>query len=192
MSLRDMAVVEGRAYWMRKQCGLLQAEPPFSTNAITDRVFPRVAITGDRTMPDGITEMVLNDRGRFALFYSKKVGAPSQRLGILHGCYHTLTDLALEEGQRECNLTDRKFRRYNPQLENAIEVNCDMFAGALLAPFDVLDDFAPRRLFPQDPDERHAFDDEVDRLASKFAVPAGFMNWRLFDLAQLRKTHYRF
>jgi hypothetical protein len=190
--LLDIGEIEGRAAFVRKKCGLDQLEPPYPTNLITSTSFTKVHITGDKTMPNGITEMVVRDRGRFALFYSRKVGAPSQRLGILHGCYHTISDLAVVDGQRECNLGDRKFRRFNPDLDVPEERACDLFAGALLVPFHVLDRMAPETLFPgkQGSPERHAFDDQVDRLASKFAVPAGFMNWRLYDLAQLRRTHF--
>jgi len=189
--LLDIGEIEGRAAFVRKKLKLDDKGPPYPTNIVTSTYFVDVRITGDH-LPDGITEMVIREPGRVALFYSRKVGAPSQRLGILHGCYHTISDLAIEHGVRECNLTDRKFRRYNPQQESPTELACDLFAGAILVPFTVLDQLAPDRLFPgtKGSPERHAFDDEVDRLASRFGVPAGFMQWRLFDLAKLRQTHF--
>lgn len=190
--LLDIGEVEGRAAYIRKKLGLDGKEPPYSTNEITAVGFSKVAITGDKGLPGGITEMVVRDRGRYALFYSRKVGHPSQRLGILHGCYHTISDLAIVDGQRECNLTDRRFRQYHPDMDNPFERACDLFAGALLVPFHILDRFAPEKLFPgaKGTPERHAFEDEADKLASKFGVPVGFMNWRLYDLAQLRRTHF--
>lgn len=189
MGLLDIGTIEGRAQYVRKHCGLEGLDPPYSTNVITDRFFSKVAITGDH-LPNGITEMVVADKGRFSLFYSRKVGTPSQRLGILHGCYHVMTDLAGADGIRECNLTERKFRQRSPELENPIEVSCDLFAGALLVPFIVLDKLAPASLFPKDPVKLQVFKDEVDRLASVFKVPSGFINWRLWDLMMLRKTNF--
>lgn len=196
--LLDVGEIEGRAAHIRAKLGMTTLpERGFSTQPITDRFFKHVIITGDAKLPNGITEMVMRDTrpdgsARFALFYSRKVGAPSQRLGILHGCYHTLTDLAEVNGQRECNLEDRKFRQQRPHEESPTEIACDLFAGALLVPFHLLDQLAPDELFPGDrgSPERHAFDDDVDRLASRFQVPAGFMRWRLFDLAKLRQTHF--
>lgn len=190
--LLDVGEIEGRAAYIRKQCGMTELpERGFSTSLITDTIFKKVSITGDNGMPKGITEMVVRDKGRFQLYYSRKVGAPSQRIGILHGCYHTITDLADVDGLRECNLEDRKFRQYNPGMELPTERACDLFAGALLVPFFLLNDLAPENLFPaRGSVERHLFDDEVDRLASRFQVPAGFMNWRLWDLMHLRRTNF--
>ncbi len=189
--LLDVGEIEGRAAYIRKKLGLDDHGPPYPTNIITSKYFVDVQITGDN-LPAGITEMVVRDKGRVGLYYSRKVGAPSQRLGILHGCYHTISDLAKEDGIRECNLTDRRFRQYNPSNESPHERACDLFAGALLVPFTVLDRLAPDELFPgsKGSPQRHAFDDEVDRLASKFAVPAGFVQWRLYDLAKLRQSHF--
>lgn len=187
--LLDVGVIEGRAALIRTKLGLLDAGPKFETTPITERFFPNVSITGD-FLPKGITEMVVRDGGRYQLYYSRRVGHPSQRLGIIHGCYHILSDLAERDGIRECNLTDRKFRTFTGA-ESSEEVACDLFAGALLVPFTALDRLAPDVLFPRDPVERHVFDDQVDRLASKFGVPAGFINWRLYDLAQLRRSHFK-
>lgn len=191
--LLDLGEIEGRAAYIRKQCKMMVLpERGFSTQTITDRVFSKVAITGDPKLPRGITEMVVRDRGRFQLYYSRKVGAPSQRLGILHGCYHTITDLAHTDGIRECNLEDRKFRQVVPTEQIPEEVACDLFAGALLVPFHLLNELAPAKLFPgqRGSVERHLFDDQIDTLASRFQVPAGFMQWRLYDLAKFRQTHF--
>lgn len=188
MGLLDFGLIEGRAQWVRKECGLLEADPPYSTTIITERFWPHVPITG-ANLPNGVTEMVVRDGRRTQLYYSRKVGAPSQRLGILHGCYHLLSDLAETEGIRECNLSDRKFRQ-RAALESPIEIACDLFAGAVLVPFDTLDAAAPDDLFPSDSVARRAFDDECDRLASRFGVPAGFIRWRLVDLAKLRQSHF--
>lgn len=189
MSLLDIGQIEGRAQLIRTKLGLLDAPPPYSSTQITERFFAEVPIVGDM-LPDGVTEMVVRDsKGRAQLYYSKRVGHPSQRLGILHGCYHLLTDLASADGIRKCDLTDRKFRqRAMPQ--DPVETACDLFAGALLAPFRMLDQFAPVTLFPRDPTERAAFDAECDQLASRFSVPVGFIRWRLYDLAKLRQTHF--
>jgi hypothetical protein len=187
----NLGQIEGRAAYLRAKCGLDDKHPPYSTNEITEAGFPRIVITSAPDLPRGITEMVIHHQGQYSLFYSNKVGHPSQRLGILHGCYHTLSDLAAQEGQRECNLTDARFRQASGE-DAPEERACDLFAGALLVPFHVLDRYAPDVLFPgaRNSVERNAFDRKVDQLASKFNVPAGFMAWRLYDLAQLRKTHF--
>jgi hypothetical protein len=187
--LLDFGLVLARAAWVRNRAGLTDKNPPYSTNAITDAVWPELPITGDR-LPDGVTEMVVkDDKGRAQLYYSQKVGHPSQRLGIIHGVYHLMSDLRDGHGIRECDLTDRRFRQLTAQ-PNPIELACDLFAGEVLVPFSVLDRLAPEELFPRDEYARRAFNDECDRLASQFAVPVGFIRWRLYDLIHIRKTHF--
>jgi len=128
--------------------------------------------------------------GRRTIFYNRSVSPDEQRVGIAHEFHHLLTDLKhphLHE-QRECNLAARALEVAGYLPASPCEVGCDLFAGELLAPFDVLDRHAPDLLFPDELPLQQAFEDEVDRLASKFKVPVPFMLWRLRDLQQLRLT----
>jgi len=187
--LLSFAKIAGRAAFIRNKCGLLDAKPPYSTRHIMETAFPSVHVTG-ATLPDGIVEMVERRGKRRTIFYNKKYAHPLQRAGIAHACHHLISDLRSGVGLSECNLPLRQLERDGAVTTDPIEVACDLFAGELLAPFDVLDEYAPQSLFPRDPDGKRVFDDEVDSLASRFNLPAGFMRWRLYDLLHLRKTHF--
>lgn len=189
--LVDYARIIGLAAWARQRAGYIGKPPPYSTRHLLETVFPKIAVAGDSSMPRGITEMALVDKGRRALFYSKKVAHPVQRVGLMHGLYHHLSDMRDGSGLiRECNLVGRALGQHDPSTKDPLELACDLFAAEVLIPFDVLDGMAPDMPFTRDPVQRAAIDDEVDHLASRFNVPKGFMNWRLYDLIQLRKSHF--
>lgn len=187
----DYARIIGLAAWVRQRAKLIGEKPPYSTRHILETVFPKIAVAGDATMPKGITEMAVADKGRRALFYSKKVTHSVQRVGLMHGLYHHLADMRTGVGLiRECNLTSRTLGRYEPSTRDPLELSCDLFAAEVLIPFDVLDEMAPSIPFSSDPKIRAALDDETDHLSSRFNVPKGFMRWRLYDLIYFRKTHF--
>lgn len=189
--LVDYARIIGLAAWARQRAGYIGATPPYSTRHLLETVFPKIAVAGDASMPRGISEMAVADKGRRALYYSKKVAHPVQRVGLMHGLYHHLSDMRGGVGLiRECNLVARSLGQYDPASKDPLELSCDLFAAEILIPFDVLDGLAPDVPFSKDPIQRAAVDDEVDHLSSQFNVPKGFMNWRLYDLIQLRKTHF--
>lgn len=151
--------------------------------------FPDVRATGAE-LPRGVVEMVERRNGRAVLFWNRRVGTPLQRVGILHGAYHLISDLTEgDSSNRECNLEVRQLERDGVVCRTAAEVECDLYAAEILLPFDRLDPASPDQLFPRDPDEKHAFDDICDGLASRFAVPVGFLRWRLWDLMHLRRTN---
>lgn len=189
--LVDYARIIGLAAWVRQRAGLLGALPPYSTRHILETVFPKIAVAGDATMPRGVTEMAIYDKGRRALYYSKKVAHPVQRVGLMHGLYHHLSDMKTRTGLiRECNLVVRALGQYDAPSKDPLELSCDLFAAELLIPFDVLDELAPDVPFSTNPKVKAALDDETDHLSSKFNVPKGFMRWRLYDLLYFRKTHF--
>lgn len=189
--LVDYARIIGLAAWVRQRGGLIGAPPPYSTRKILETVFPKIAVAGDASMPRGITEMAIHDKGRRALFYSKKVSHPVQRVGLMHGLYHHLSDMKTGTGLiRECNLVVRALGQYDVSSLDPLELSCDLFAAEVLIPFDVLDGMAPDIPFSRDPKVRAALDDETDHLSSRFNVPKGFMRWRLYDLIHFRRTHF--
>lgn len=189
--LVDYARIIGLAAWVRQRAALVGAPPPYSTRHIIETVFPKIAVAGDASMPKGVTEMAIADNGRRALYYSKKVSHPVQRVGLMHGLYHHLSDMKTGTGLiRECNLVVRAMGQYEPRSKDPLELSCDLFAAEVLIPFDVLDDLAPEIPFSRDPKVRAALDDETDHLSSKFNVPKGFMRWRLYDLIHFRRTHF--
>src|SRR6185312_7133459 len=102
----------GRAAWVRHEAGVVGTKPPFSTRQIMERVFPRIAVTGTE-LPEHITEMAIADKGRRALYYNRhaRIGHGQQRVGLMHGLYHHLSDMKTGNGLRECNLVSRKLSR---------------------------------------------------------------------------------
>lgn len=188
--LIDYATVIGRAAWVRHRAGYVGAKPPYSTKHILETLFPEIPVAG-ADLPVGVTEMaVVDEKGRRALFYSRKVAHTSQRVGLMHGLYHHLSDLKGEIGLRECSLPLKKLQRIQPVLHDPIERACDLFAAEILTPLDVLDPLAPAALFQRGQSLKDALADEVDHLSSRFNVPVGFMRWRLWDLHHIRQSHY--
>ena len=184
--LLDYATIIYRAGWVRHRAKLVGTKPPYSMRHIMENVFPKIPVAGDK-LPDGVTEMAIRQDRHRALFYSRKVNHAAQRTGLAHGLYHHLSDLKTDFGMRECSLPRRKMGMINGEID-PVELACDLFAAELLIPLDVLDDYAPAKLkITQHGD---ADLDEIDTLASRFNVPAGFMRWRLHDLAALRRSHY--
>lgn len=191
MPLINPTTVMGRAALIRQRCGYLEAEPPYSTAHIIGTCFPDVSVSGSDTLPKHVTEMAQVDQiGQRLLWYNRRKHHSSQRVGIAHGLHHFLTDLREVRGTRNCDLGERQLERSGHLQVDPVEVACDLFAGELLVPFDVLDRYAPATLFPHAAVAKSGWDDVCDRLASMFNVPAGFMRWRLFDLMHLRRTHF--
>ena len=191
MSLVDYATIIGRAAWVRSQAGYLDdAPPPYSSRHILERVFPKIAVAG-ADLPKGVTEMAVAEKGKRALFYSRKVSHPHQRVGLIHGLYHHLSDIKDSVGLRECNLTLRKLsQQTGSEFKDPLELACDLFAAEVLVPLDVLDRLAPNKLYTDDRIGKEALKDETDHLASKFNVPRGFVRWRLWDLGCLRRSNF--
>lgn len=189
MPLIDVGAIVGRAAWVRARAGLANADPPYSTHTLIEAAFPDVVVSG-ADLPHGVYELAERAPGRRSLWYARGVSQAAQRVGLAHGLHHLMTDLREEAGLRECNTMQRQLEVRRVLPANPIEVACDLFAGELLVPFAILDRMAPRDLFPHTPAAQQGWQDEVDRLASLFHVPAGFMRWRLYDLAHLRKTHF--
>jgi hypothetical protein len=188
--LLDVGAVTGRARYCRERCGFVGRPPPYSTRKVIETCFKGLTVTG-AALPTGLIEMAeRHSSGRRALFYKRGIPNATQRVGIAHGLHHFLSDLRREPGTSECNTNLRWLENAAKLTQDPIEVACDLFAGELLVPFDVLDEMAPEVLFPKDKTAKHLFDDEVDHLASRFNVPVGFVRWRLFDLAQLRRSHF--
>jgi hypothetical protein len=191
VSLIDYATIIGRAAWVRHQAGYLaDAPPPYSSRHILERVFPRIAVAGAE-LPRGVTEMAVAEKGGRALFYSRKVSHPHQRVGLIHGLYHHLSDIKDSIGLRECNLTVRKLAaQTGSEFKDPLELSCDLFAAEVLVPLDVLDQHAPTQLYGTKGIEKEALEDEIDHLSSRFNVPKKFMKWRLWDLGCLRRSNF--
>jgi Zn-dependent peptidase ImmA (M78 family) len=191
VGLIDFGTIAARAALVRHKAGLIGKDPPYHTHDIMEAAFPDVAVVGADNLPHFVIEMVEATPKRRVVFYNRKVSTSTQRVGIMHGCHHLLTDLkgVAEPVKRECNLNLRGLERSGVIAADAIEVACDIFAGEILVPFDVLDAYAPERLYPKSNPELQAFDEECDRIASRFQVPVGFARYRLWDLMHLRRTN---
>lgn len=190
MPIIDLAGVLGRARHCRERAGFVGKQPPYSTRRVVETCFPSVMVTGTDGLPRGCVELAfVGPSGQRTIFYRRGLAHPTQRVGIAHGLHHLAVDLRLGTSA-ECNLGLRELERRGNVEQDPIELACDVFAGELLVPTDVLDAMAPAALFPAAPAEEHHFLDEVDSLASRFNVPAGFLRWRLWDLLHLRRTNY--
>lgn len=188
--LLDYAMVIGRAAWVRHRAGYIGAKPPYSTKHLLETVFPEIPVSG-ADLPRGVTEMaIVDESGRRAIFYARGVHHASQRVGLMHGLYHHLSDLKVDPGLKECSLPLRKLGRIDSKMNDPVERACDLFAAEILVPLDVLDPLAPAVLFQRGASLKSALADEVDHLASRFNVPVGFMRWRLWDLHNIRQTHF--
>ncbi len=187
--LLDLSAVASRAYLVRHRCGFVGAAPDYSTVTVHRVCFPDVRVTGAR-LPRGVIAMCEAGIGRRTIYYNRAEPQSAQRVGIAHEFHHLLTDLKhpAEHDMRECNLGARALEAAGYLPNSPTEIACDLFAGELLVPFDVLDGYAPDVLFPDELPLQQAFEDEVDRLASRFNVPVPFMIWRLRDLQHLRLT----
>lgn len=189
--LIDPLTIFARAAQARRRAGYIDADPPYSTRRLVDAWWYDVHVAGAE-LADGVTEMAQTDGQHYAVWYNRRVPHPVQRVGIVHGLHHFLTDLrdVPQRELRECNLPLRQLERAGYWQNDPIERACDLFAGEVLVPFDQLNARAPRDLFPRSPADKQAWDDLVDGLASTFNVPVGFIRWRLYDLIHLRRTHF--
>ena len=189
MALLDEQEIKYRAFWVRKKMGYDKSEPAYSTKKLLDALYPHIPVAGTE-LPKGVSEMAVHQRGCRALYYARGLSAGVQRLGLMHGLYHHMSDLSGDaEGIRECNLSERQFM-IRRRVMVPEELACDLFAGEVLLPFVVLDkliDFDP---FPRDAEAREAAKDKLDNLASLFKVPVGFLNWRVYDLLKARGSHF--
>ncbi len=193
VGLVDFGVIAGRAAIVRHKAGILGKDPPYHTHEIVEAAFPKVAVVGTDQLPRSVIEMVQASPRRRVVYYNRKVSTATQRVGIMHGCHHLLSDLkrVTDQQSRECNVDIRGLERAGKfeGSADAVEIACDVFAGEVLMPFDVLDQYAPDELFPKGRAKEQAFSDECDRIASRFQVPVGFARWRLWDLMHLRRTN---
>lgn len=186
--LLDYGRIVGRAAYIRHKCNLFGAKPAYSIRRIIETAFPKIHVTG-ASLPDGVVEIVEKKGNRQTIFYNRKYNHAMQRVGIAHALYHLIADLKKSDGIAECNIALRALEQAGKVTTDPVEISCDLFAGELLVPFDVLDKYAPDDLTPRTPAAKAALDDELDHLSSRFNVPREFMEWRLHDLVHLRATH---
>jgi len=179
---------------IRQKCGFLDHGPPYSTNRVNRVIFPDLQVE-PAELPQRVIEMVqVRGRRQRVLFYNQDADPGTRRVGIAHGMGHLMSDLRGRTGSRECNRGLHELERdlvgMGKWSESPNERFCDLWAGEILAPFDVLDGYAPANLNPRDEDERRVFLAEVHRVGSRFNVSDEFMLWRLHDLALLRQSHF--
>lgn len=177
-ALLDFARIIAAAAELRTRAGATEA--PYSGRAIIEKCFPHVLVTGGH-LPHGVAEVVETRGGKVTIWYNRRMTTGAHRIAVAHGLAHLVFDAP--DGRLQCGAASSG--------RVPAERRADLFAGELLAPLADLDRHFVGGLFPRMPVDRLAFDDEVDHAASKFKIPTGFLRWRLHDLAQLRKTHFR-
>lgn len=190
MALLDLAAITGRAAWVRARAGVAGTDPPYHTHDLIAAAFPAVSVAG-ADLPAGVLEMAeVGAGGRRVLWYARAASHDMQRVALAHGLHHFMSDLRRRRGMRECNIGLRGLEHAGAVAPSPVERACDLFAGELLVPFAVLDRYVTPVVLSSAPAERDARRDRVDALASLFNVPRPFMEWRLHDLALLRRTHF--
>jgi len=177
--------VVAAAHRLRERAEL--TKPPYSARTLIERCFPALVVTGE-SLPRGVFEATTIHDGKRIIVYNRRINTAAQRVAIAHGLAHLLFDLVDKRGRLECHGVEA--REAAGGNHDAVERRADLFAGELLVPFDDLDAHFEGDLFPRSPAARRVFDDDVDHVASTFKVPPGFVRWRLFDLAWLRKTNF--
>lgn len=152
---------------LRRRAGLVV--PAFSTRQIIDVCFPGTFVAGS-VLPDGIDELVTERDGARLIVYSRRLPGPAQRFAIAHALAHILfDDVASAARPGRLGIPD-------------VEARCDLFASELLVPLLELAPHVGR--FPAvDPEDHELFLDQVDELASHFAVPAWVIEARIRMLA---------
>lgn len=190
-----MHEIVGRAAYLRGQVGFDKEDPPYSTTRLLDKCFPDVFVTGT-DLPRGVTAMSENNAGHRTIYYGRNqpkkkiyVSHAQQRAGIAHEIYHFLTDLKTGVGLRESSKIVREIGGWTAA-RDPVELACDLFAAEILTPLHVLHEFVPVNPFTKDPHEAEVMHNTIDRIASRFNVPVGFLRWRLYDLMKLRQSHF--
>jgi len=190
--LVDYARIAARATLLRHRSGYLDQDPPYDTDHLIRTCFPDIIVTG-ADLSKNLLELATRHGKTRSIHYNRAAAIGDQRVGIIHGLHHFLTDLRQPTEKSELRQCDRTARWLEEDLrtgDDPIELGCDLFAGEILVPFDVLDRLAPPSLLADGTAEKRVLDDQIDRLASKFKVESWFMRWRLQDLFYLRKTHF--
>lgn len=139
--------------------------PSFSTHKIIDACFPRTLVCG-ADLPIGIEEAVQWTANGPVIVYSRSLSGPAQRFAIAHALGH----LEYDGFERTAfgGLAGDLFSEYR----------ADEFAAELLAPAARVADLVAR--FPSvNPDDHDLYLDQVDEIASYFAVPALVIDQRI-------------
>lgn len=185
MPLIDVVDVVGAAREVRRRAGL--SKPPYSTHELMKHSYPDVAVTGEE-MPPVVFEVLIRSRDleqeHRTIVYNRSINNDARRVGIAHALGHIQFDT---DEARKCTATVGQLRRVALEEQRA-----DIFAGELLCPLSDLDSHFSdvRNLFPRKDVEKRLMADLIDRCASRFKVPSGFIRWRLYDLAYLRKSSF--
>jgi hypothetical protein len=170
MALLERPVVVARVFRdaavLRSRCGFTR--PPFSTQRLVDAVCPSALVTGG-DLPRGVHELVEIDRGRPVIHYSRAISSGEQRLAIAHALAHVLYDFAGDGRARPCPLAEDR---------------ADLFALEVLAPAARMRTIRAR---PSAGVERHAWEDRIDQIASRYHVPRSALLWR-FEHFRLMQT----
>ena len=148
---------------LRRRSG--QIEPAFSTRQIIEACFPDTLVTGG-SLPPGIDEMVSRRADGPVIIYARSLPGPCQRFAIAHALAHLLFDNSSARVRPGCLGIP------------ANEERADAFAAELLAPLDELAPYVgcgPSR----DPEEHEIYLDQVDEIASHFALPAHVIDSRI-------------
>jgi Zn-dependent peptidase ImmA (M78 family) len=162
--LAELAIADV-AHLIREKAGL--RDPKFSTHELIDANFPDVLVVG-RDLPPGVHGALERTSDGPVIVYSRDLESTAQRHAIMHEVGHLIFD-------GECAA-----RRPGRNRNSAAEHRADHFADESLVPLAKLRVFV--RCWPSAKDDRDLYLDQLDALASRFAVPTEVVDRQLRSL----------
>jgi hypothetical protein len=166
--------------------------PPFSTTAITDRLFPEVKVIAEPMHDHAYIEVysrALPDGTKATIYYREQDHHSTQRFSIAHELGHYCFDHDFGRDVPTETATSCRHVDYPKIHKPKSEQRCDFFAASLLAPLWIVDDMVDFDIYPPKDDALAVAhrDQAIQRLASRFNVSRACMRRRVFDLAAWRR-----
>lgn len=170
---------------MRVVRGATSLEPPIRVEEVLKKTWPKVHV-GEADLGDYHGALV-TDGGRAAMYFTKIANTDQKNIILAHLTWHWIKQAL--KGQ--IDLT-RQCLVHVPREENTpmaqIEREADVFAGELLVPLEVLENYLDFPAEPTTEGEREYKEVRTVELARQFAVPADVMKARLKLFAARRRS----
>lgn len=146
--------------------------PSFSTERLVETCFPGTLVTG-HSLPAGVHEAVQHTPRGVVIVYRRGLPSGAQRFAVAHALAHLLFDADTSNVEHHADDTEDQ------------EERADAFAAELLAPLlEVRRRVVRRPEHGRLADEHGLYQDQADRLASRFGVPAEVIDQQIRKLAR--------
>ena len=165
---------------------LQHLEPPINVADVLQKNWPRIHV-GDADLGDYHGALV-TDGGRAAMYVTKVANTDQRNIILAHLAWHWIKHAL--KGQIDIT---RQCLVYVPREEGPLagaERDADIFAGELLVPLDVLENFIDFAPAASSEAERKYIEQRTIDLARLFAVPADVMRSRI-QLFGARRRSFR-